>query len=121
MLKNTETLWRAYGRQLGFEDEDIEIEALNTDSPSEYSETRFNESGNYPTSRINLALNLRSARWYSQPISSPAALLQEYIEQTRPAHIVVHSLVLEANEDTVSVYTSNYSGYECERTCRISF
>ena len=121
LLKNTETLWRAYGRQLGFEEEDIGIEAQFTESAATYKKGIFNPLAPIPTSRVSLVLSLRNARWYSQPISSPAALLQEYAEQTRPAHIVLESAVMEATEDVVSVHTRQSSGYEYERLCRISF
>jgi glycine/D-amino acid oxidase-like deaminating enzyme len=120
LLKNTTTLWKAYGRQLGFENEDIEVEAKQTTSNGAYKKGVWTDDGRIPTSRISLVLSLRNARWYSQPISSPANLLQTYAEQTRPAHLVIESPVMEAPEDIAYVYQFNYSGYEYERTCRIS-
>ena len=119
-LKNTETLWKAYGRQLGFEEDDISVQNKYVQTRKDYEAREFEQSGALPTSRFSLSLNLRNARWYTQPISSPANLLQEYAEQTRPAHIVLEAPIMEALEDTVIIKNTGYSGFECEKTCRIS-
>jgi len=120
-LKGTETLWRAYGRQLGFEEEDIIVETQFTDSELAYKNKNWDQSGRLATSRIALVLSLRNARWYFQPVSSPANLLQEYAMQTKPVHITLDPAVLQATEDTISISTNHYSGYEIERVCRVSY
>jgi len=118
-LKNTETLWRSYARQLGFHNEDLNFYYRNTHSPEEYGRGNFSDTG-IKTSRVQLGVSIENAIWLVQPISGPAELLQSFAEETRPIQVVLEPMALESAKDTVSLGVSVSGGYEIEGLCRIS-
>jgi hypothetical protein len=120
LLKNTEELWKAYGRQLGFHEDDIQVENFRVDSLEEYDIEEYNQTGDIQTSRLAMALNLENTLWLTQPIASPANLLQDYANQTRPAHVVLEPHILQSTGNVAAVEIELFSGVEIERTCRIS-